>query len=93
MQGTVGNAIRDAIAKLGENIVLQSAVSVVHDPVPRLREDLGLRVAWYTHGGVSPSRGHIGALALISLKSQATSLDAAAEGPVQLQCYLPRPSC
>jgi elongation factor Ts len=68
-QGTVGNAIRDAIAKLGENIVLQRAVSVVHDPVPRLRGDLGLRVASYTHGGVSPSRGRIGALALIALKS------------------------
>jgi len=69
MEGTVGNAIRDAIAKLGENIVLQRAVSVVHDPVPRLRGDLGLRVAWYTHGGVSPSQGRIGALALIALKS------------------------
>jgi elongation factor Ts len=67
--GTVGNAIRDAIAKLGENIVLQRAVSVVHDPVPRLRGDLGLRVASYTHGGVSPSQGRIGALALIALKS------------------------
>ncbi len=69
MQGTVGNAIRDAIAKLGENIVLRRAVSVVHDPVPRLRGDLGLRVASYTHGGVSPSQGRIGALALIALKS------------------------
>src|SRR5258708_1450977 len=56
MQGTVGNAIRDAIAKLGENIVLQRAVSVVHDPVHRLRADLGLRVASYTHGGMSPSQ-------------------------------------
>lgn len=69
MQGTVGNAIRDAIAKLGENIVLQRAASVVHDPVPRLRGDLGLRVASYTHGGVSASQGRIGALALIALKS------------------------
>jgi elongation factor Ts len=69
MQGTVGHAIRDAIAKLGENIVLQRAVSVVHDPVPRLRGDLGLRVASYTHGGVSPSQGRIGALALTALKS------------------------
>lgn len=69
MQGTVGNAIRDAVAKLGENIVLKRAVSVVHDPVPRLRGDLGLRVASYTHGGVLPSQGRIGALALIALKS------------------------
>jgi elongation factor Ts len=68
-RGTVGSAIRDAIAKLGENIVLQRAVSVVHDPVSRLRGDLGLRVAPYTHGGVSPSQGRIGALALMALKS------------------------
>lgn len=66
---TVGSAIRDAIAKLGENIVLQRAASVVHDPVPRARPDLGLRVASYTHGGVLPSQGRIGALALIALKS------------------------
>jgi elongation factor Ts len=69
VQGTVGSAIRDAIAKLGENIVLQRAVSVVHDPVSRLRGDLGLRVASYTHGGVSSSQGRIGALALVALKS------------------------
>ncbi|KAF8481692.1 hypothetical protein DFH94DRAFT_666180 [Russula ochroleuca] len=69
MQGTVGSAIRDAIAKLGENIVLQRAATVVHDPVPRLRGDLGLRVASYTHGVVLPSQGRIGALALIALKS------------------------
>jgi elongation factor Ts len=68
-QGTVGRAIRDAIAKLGENIVLQRAVTVVHEPVPRGRGDLGLRVASYTHGGMLPTQGRIGALALIALKS------------------------
>ncbi|KAI9449844.1 hypothetical protein F5148DRAFT_619884 [Russula earlei] len=68
--GTVGSAIRDAIAKVGENIVLQRAVSVVHDPIPRARADLGLRVASYTHGGVEPAQGgRVGALALIALKS------------------------
>jgi len=67
--GSVGSAIRDAIAKLGENIVLQRAVSVVHDPVPRTRSDLGLRVASYTHGGVHPAQGRIGTLALLALKS------------------------
>ncbi|KAH9973231.1 hypothetical protein BGW80DRAFT_1437263 [Lactifluus volemus] len=55
--GTVGNAIRDAIAKLGE-------ISF-----PRVRGDLGLRVTSYTHGGVVPTQGRIGALALIALKS------------------------
>jgi elongation factor Ts len=74
--GTVGSAIRDAIAKLGENVVLKRAVSVVHDPVPRMRADLGLRIASYVHGGVvsptlpqSTSQGRIGALALLALKS------------------------
>jgi elongation factor Ts len=73
---TVGSAIRDAIAKLGENVVLQRAVSVAHDPVSRTRADLGLRVVSYTHGGVastspshSHSQGRIGALALVALKS------------------------
>jgi elongation factor Ts len=73
---TVGSAIRDAIAKLGENVVLQRAVSVAHDPVPRTRADLGLRVVSYAHGGVassspshSHSQGRIGALALVALKS------------------------
>jgi elongation factor Ts len=60
MQGAVGNAIRDAILKFGIHTVLQRAVSVVQDPVLRLRGDLGLRVASYTHGGVLPSKGRIG---------------------------------
>ena len=64
----LGTQYGDAIAKLGENIVLQRSVSGVHDPVPRLRVDLGLYVASYTHGGVLPSWGCIGALALIVLK-------------------------
>ena len=75
--GTVGNAIRDAIAKLGENVVLKRAVSVVHDPLPRARAELGLRIASYAHGDVasttflppSTSQGRIGALALFALKS------------------------
>lgn len=72
---TVGSAIRDAIAKLGENVVLRRAVSVVHDPVPRGRAELGMRVVSYAHGGVassapaSTSQGRIGALALVALKS------------------------
>ncbi|KAI9507790.1 hypothetical protein F5148DRAFT_1276063 [Russula earlei] len=68
--GTVGRAIRDAIAEVGENIMLQRAVSVVHDPIPRAHADLGLCVASYTHGGVEHAQsGRIGALALIALNS------------------------
>jgi elongation factor Ts len=75
---TVGSAIREAIAKLGENVVLRRAVSVVHESVSRARADLGLRVVSYAHGGVasealslpsSASQGRIGALALVALKS------------------------
>ncbi|KAI9444554.1 elongation factor TS-domain-containing protein [Lactarius indigo] len=68
--GTVEDAIRTAIAKLGENIVLQRAAAVAHEPVPRTRSELGLRVATYAHGhGGAPlppsqAQGRVGALAL-----------------------------
>ncbi|KAH9058277.1 elongation factor TS-domain-containing protein [Lactarius vividus] len=73
--GTVADAIRMAMAKLGENIVLQRAAAVAHEPVPRARSELGLRVATYAHGhGGAPlhpsqAQGRVGALALIALKS------------------------
>ncbi|KAH8976443.1 elongation factor TS-domain-containing protein [Lactarius hatsudake] len=73
--GTVADAIRTAMAKLGENIVLQRAAAVAHEPVPRTRSELGLRVATYAHGqGSAPlppsqAQGRVGALALIALKS------------------------
>ncbi|KAH9024427.1 hypothetical protein EDB84DRAFT_1506831 [Lactarius hengduanensis] len=60
---------------LGENIVLQRAAAVAHEPVPRARSELGLRVATYAHGqGGAPlppsqAQGRVGALALIALKS------------------------
>ncbi|KAH9980790.1 hypothetical protein BJV74DRAFT_946750 [Russula compacta] len=83
---TVGSAIRDAIAKLGENIVLQRALSVVvHDDAVLPPSDGfgGLRLASYAHGGggggggvesstasTLVSQGRIGALALIALRSR-----------------------
>ena len=73
--GTVADAIRAAIAKLGENIVLQRAATVVHEPVPPARSELGLRIAAYAHGhGGTPlppsqAQGRVGALALVALKS------------------------
>ncbi|KAA1468126.1 hypothetical protein DENSPDRAFT_833329 [Dentipellis sp. KUC8613] len=68
---TVASAIRDHIAKLGEKISLKRATAVAHDPFPSTQPSLGLRVASYTHGGVSlPSQGRIGALALLALKSR-----------------------
>jgi elongation factor Ts len=73
--GTVADAIRAAIAKLGENIVLQRAAAVAHEPVPPARSELGLRVAAYAHGHggallpPSQAQGRVGALALVALKS------------------------
>ena len=74
-QGTVSDAIRAAIAKLGENIVLQRAAAVAHEPVSPARSELGLRVAAYAHGHggavlpPSQAQGRVGALALVALKS------------------------
>ncbi len=77
-RGTVEGAIRAAVAKLGENIVLQRAAAVAHGPVARAHTELGLRVAAYAHGhgggGGAPlppaqAQGRVGALALVALKS------------------------
>ena len=67
---TVGTAIRDLIAKVGEKISLRRAVTVVENP-PQLRAGVGLRVASYNHGSTNfPSQGRIGSLVLLSLKSR-----------------------
>lgn len=67
--GTVASAIRDAIAKLGENITLRRAVTVVENS-PQHTE-LGLRLSSYVHGSINdPNQGRIGALALLALKSK-----------------------
>jgi elongation factor Ts len=67
--GTVATAIRDAIAKLGENIALRRAISVVENPPPK--SSLGLRLTSYVHGSIcNPDQGRIGGLALLALKSQ-----------------------
>ncbi|KAF5352768.1 hypothetical protein D9756_005893 [Leucocoprinus leucothites] len=65
--GTVAAAIRDAIAKLGENITLRRAASVVENSPQQA--DLGLRLSSYVHGTIEdPSQGRIGSLALLALK-------------------------
>lgn len=67
--GSVGSAIRDTIAKIGENISLRRAVSVVLPPAPEAVQ-AGVRVAPYLHGSTSnPNTGTMGSLALIYLKS------------------------
>ncbi|KAI0050575.1 EF-TsMt 2 [Auriscalpium vulgare] len=69
-QGTVGTAIRDTIAKVGEKIALARVAAVATNPIPKTSQDLGLRLATYAHGSVNlSSQGRIASLALIGLKS------------------------
>lgn len=66
-QGTVGSVIHDSIARFGERIQLRRAVSAVHNPS---LSDVRLRLATYSHGSAGiPTQGHIGALAVLALRS------------------------
>lgn len=67
--GTIGTAIRDAIAKLGENITLRQAVSVSGNSPPQT--DRGFRLSSYVHGSIGDiTQGRIGSLTLLALKSR-----------------------
>jgi len=66
---TVGSAIRDLIAKVGEKISLRRATVVVQNP-PSSTE-LAIRLASYSHGSVNlPCEGRIGVLAILAMKSR-----------------------
>ncbi|KAG5647737.1 hypothetical protein DXG03_008460 [Asterophora parasitica] len=66
---TVGSAIRDTIAKVGEKISLRRAVALVENAPQQTQSSFGLRLASYTHGAISiPTQGRIGSLALLALK-------------------------
>lgn len=66
---SVGSAIRDTIAKVGENITLRRAISVVMPNAPE-EFNAGIRVASYVHGStIDPSVGRMGTLALLYMKS------------------------
>ncbi|KAI5122372.1 hypothetical protein M0805_004129 [Coniferiporia weirii] len=66
---SIGSAIRDTIAKIGENISLRRAVSVVLPSAPEAML-AGVRVASYAHGSTTdPSLGRLSTLALVYLKS------------------------
>lgn len=63
---TVGSAIRELIAKVGEKVALRRAVAVVENP----SSQVGLRLASYHHGSIhNMMQGRIGTLALLALKS------------------------
>lgn len=65
---TVGSAIRDTIAKLGEKVSLRRACALVQDS--RRRPDRGIRVGSYLHGQVNnPSNGRIGAMIALMVNS------------------------
>jgi elongation factor Ts len=65
---TVGSAIRDTIAKLGEKILLRRAVALVQNPEDR--DDRRVRIASYLHGSVkNPANGRIGALVSLMVNS------------------------
>ena len=65
---TVGRAIRDTIAKLGEKVSLRRACALVQDS--RRRPDRGIRVGSYLHGQVdNPSNGRIGAMIALMVNS------------------------
>lgn len=65
---TIGTAIRDAITKLGENVTLRRAVSVVGLAPPQANH--GLRLFSHVHGSINDSsQGRIGSLILAALKS------------------------
>ncbi|KAF9055928.1 elongation factor TS-domain-containing protein [Panaeolus papilionaceus] len=69
--GTVQDAIRDAIVKVGENISLRRASSIIEDaplsPVPSATS--ALRLAAYAHGGPAASCGRVASLALLALRT------------------------
>ena len=68
--GSVHTAIRDTIVKVGENISLRRATSIVEDAPLQPPTTTALRLGSYIHGSLhSPFCGRIGALVLLSLRS------------------------
>ena len=67
----VKTAIRSTILKVGENITLRRATSIVEDSSLEPSTTSALRLGHYIHGSLdgSPFCGRIGALALVSLNS------------------------
>ncbi|KZP25288.1 hypothetical protein FIBSPDRAFT_387085 [Athelia psychrophila] len=65
---TIGSAIRDAIAKLGEKIALRRGPALAQEP--QGREDRGMRLGAYLHGSVGhAANGRMGALVALLVNS------------------------
>ena len=70
IKGTVHTAIRDAILKVGENISLRRATSIIEPTPLQPLTTTALRLGSYIHGSLhSPFCGRIGSLVLLSLRS------------------------
>lgn len=69
-EGNISTAIRDTIAKVGENISLRRAITLVKDPVPP-SSPYDLRVANYVHGAVASGvpQGRMGSLVAVGLNT------------------------
>lgn len=70
---SVGVAIRDTIAKVGEKISLRRAITAVLDGQDSdhdfTKQNGGGRIAWHAHGGTPPSQGRMAALVFLHLRS------------------------
>ncbi|KAJ8474549.1 hypothetical protein ONZ45_g15913 [Pleurotus djamor] len=69
---SVRSAIRDTIAKIGENISLRRVLTIAQPAINPSQSTIGLRLASYTHGvanTVFPNQGRMGSLALLAYKS------------------------
>lgn len=67
---TVASAIRNLIAKVGENVSLRRAIAMVENP-SRGQTDVALRLASYVHGAINqPTQGRMGTLALLALNNK-----------------------
>lgn len=74
--GSVANAIRDTIVKVGENIILGRASAIVEDgPIsPSINTHKALRIGSYVHGALHGlAAGRVGALSLVNLRSNQLS--------------------
>ncbi|KZW00559.1 hypothetical protein EXIGLDRAFT_721329 [Exidia glandulosa HHB12029] len=68
---TVTDAIRDAVAKVGENVSLRRAVAVVAEP-----SDTGISLGSYVHGSTPgfPSLGRMACLTMVHLRTPKTHI-------------------
>jgi len=65
---SVGSAIQELIAKVGEKVALARAAAVAR-PQPLSTAAVGLRLGAYTHGGAGGLQGRVGGLAILGYRN------------------------